>query len=452
VIEKYFRPENSVTAALMPVGKKDQAKDKEPGHAEEAGIPQIEKTILPNGLTLLLREDHSTETVYIRLMTMGGARAEDDSNTGITNLMASAMLKGTTSRSAEEIAYEIESRGGSINSFSGHNSFVFELDMLSRDVDIGMEILTDVIANPSFKEEIVEREKEAALASIKRVDDEIFSASMKFFRKNMFKGHPYSFLRQGEAKVVQSITPAQLKKFHSESAVASRMVLSVFGDIETERILQTVKSDFGQISRGEKLAPVPLTFPSRMEPDKASKPMNKEQLAIFIGFPGRRVSSPDRYTLEILSSFLNSQGGKLFQTLRDERGLAYAVGAFNILGVDPGSFVLYIMTDPGKKEKAISGMFEVIDDLLRNGLDEEELERTKIEVMGNHAIGLQTNGDVATEASFDELYGLGYNSYSEVDSKIKAVTAENLRRVASDIFDLNRYVLITVGNLGTETE
>lgn len=450
VVEKYFRSENSVIAALMPARGDTPAKGITDEQEKEGTIPQIEKVVLPNGLTLLLREDHGAETIAIRLIVMGGARTENESNTGVTNLMSKAMLKGTATRSAEEIAWAIESRGGSIQSFSGYNSFGFELDMLSRDVEIGMGILGDIVANPSFLQEEVERERTAALASIKSVDDEIFPSSMRLFRRTMFEGHPYSFLVQGEADVLQTIMPEHLKRFHSEAAMASRMVLSVFGDIERSEVLESVKRNFGQLRKGTTLPAGQSSRPVSAEPRKASKPMNKEQLAILVGFPGVTVGDPDRYSLDVIASFLNSQGGKLFQTLRDERGLAYSVGAFNLLGLDPGAFVLYIVTEPGKSEEAIDGMFEVIGDLRQNGLDNEELARTKVEVMGNHAIGLQTNGQIATEVSFDELYGLDYNRYREYDSKIRAITAEDIRRVASDIFDLSRYTLVSVGNLGPE--
>ena len=450
VVKKYFKPENSVVATLTPVGKKAATEGKNGAREEAKKASEIEKVVLPNGLTVLLREDHSAETVAIRLHVLGGARAENESNTGITNLMSKVMLKGTTTRSAEEIARAIESRGGSIGMFSGHNSFGFEVDMLSRDVAAGLSILGDVVANPIFSKEDVDREKTAALAGIKRVDDEIFSSSMKLFRQTMFEGHPYSFLAQGEAETVQSLEPEHLREFHAGATAASRMVLSIFGDINKAEVLEIVKRDFGRLRRGEELGVVAPHGSSAGRRKEASKSMNKEQLAILIGFPGVSVEDPDRYPLEVLTSFLNSQGGKLFHTLRDERGLAYSVGAFNILGVDPGAFVLYIMTDPDRREEAADGMFEVIGDLREKGLDEEELERTKIEVMGKHAIGSQTNGQLATEVSFDVLYGLGHDKYKEYDSKIRAVTAEDIRRVASSVFDMSRYTIVSVGNLGTE--
>ncbi len=450
VIEKYFRSENSVITTLMPLGKKTPTGEEPEGTGVKAETAQIEKIVLPNGLTLVLREDHGSETVAIRLHALGGARAEDESNTGITNLMTSAMLKGTATRSAQEIAWAIESRGGGIGSFSGHNSFGFEVDMLSRDLETGLEILADVVANPAFAEEEVERERTAALASIKKVDDEIFSASTRLFRRTMFEGHPYSFQAQGEAEVVNALTPENLREFHSEATAASRMVLSVFGDIDRSETAELVKRYFGGLERGAELSVGGWPGPSGEGLKKASKRMNKEQLAILVGFPGVDVADSDRYTLEILSSFLNSQGGRLFQVLRDERGLAYMVGAFNILGVDPGAFVFYIVTDPGKREEAESGMLEVIRELREKGLTGEELQRTKVEVMGKHAISSQTNGQLATAVTFDELYGLGYNNHREYDSKIRAVTEDDVMRVASEVFDLGGYVVVNVGNIGAE--
>ena len=449
VMEKYFRPENVVTATLMPAGQKTVVEEEAQGETPKTASV-VEKTTLPNGLTLLMREDHGTETASVKLFVLGGARAETRANTGIANLMNRVMLKGTKERSAEEIAREIESRGGSIGSFSGYNSMGFEVDMLSRDLKIGIDVLADVVANPSFPDAEVEREKTAALAAIKTVDDQIFASSMKLFRETMFKGHPYSFLVKGDAEAVQSITPQELRSFHFEAVVGSRIVLSVFGDIDKSEVLKNVKKKFGGLDAGREFSGGGKTDPFEEALGQAFKPMKKEQLAILIGFPGVNVADPARYPLEVLSNFLNSQGGKLFQTLRDERGLAYSVGAFNILGVEPGAFVLYIMTDPEKAEEAIGGMFEVMTDLRESGLDEGELGRTKVEVTGKHAIEMQTNAQIATQVSFDELYGLGHNEYMEYDARINAVASEDIRRIAMDIFDFNRYTLIAVGDLGSE--
>jgi zinc protease len=446
VVSEYFKPENSVIAMLTPAGKEISGKTESGEKSEQALVRGIEKLSLPNGLTLLLREDHSVQTVALRLSILGGARAEDKNNTGITSLMSKAMLKGTTTRTAEQIASEIESKGGSIDSFAGYNSFGFDVSMLSRDIETGIDVLSDVVANPSFPAGEVGREKTAALANIKSVDDDIFPASVKLFRQTMFDGHPYSFQVEGEADVVKLLTPDDLKRFYSQSVAASRMALAVFGDVDKPKVIDLVQKSLGRLESGDTLAVegTPIPLPETIK--KAHKFMNKEQSAILIGFPGITVNNPDRYALDVLSSFLNSQGGRLFQVLRDERGLAYSVGAFDILGVDPGAFVFYIFTIPEKRAEAAEGLLEVIRDVSENGLTDQELERTKVEVMGKHAIDLQTNNQIASEASFDELYGLGYNNYERYDSKIRSLTVDDIRRVASQIFNLNRYAIIDIGN------
>jgi len=448
VINKYFRPENVAITTLVPRGTMAVSKGEgvlEEGRAENDAA--IKKYTLANGLTVLLKEDHSTETVAIRLHALGGALSETKANTGITKLVSDVMLKGTTTRSAEDIAWEIESRGGTIGAFSGYNSFGFNVTMLSRDVEVGLEILADVLANPAFSEEEVERERTAALASIKKIEDNIDSSAMKFFRETMFAGHPYGFQPKGTVESVQSLTPEKLKEFYSRVLGASRMVLSVFGDIDKNKVEGIIERDFAQLKSGGNLKLAGPPDFAAGGPKKASKFMDKEQLAIIIGFPGLDVTDPDRYTVDILNAFLGSQGGKLFQTLRDERGLGYSVGAFNILGIDPGAFVLYIFTEPEKREEAIAGMFEVIKDLRENGISAEELQRTKTEVMGQHAIGNQTNGELATEVAFDELYGLGYANYEQYDAKTRAVTREDVKRVASKLFDLDNYTIVTVGKV-----
>jgi zinc protease len=447
VIDKYFRSENAAIMTLVPRGKKSAAKAESERDEAHAGAEDIETFTLANGLTVLLREDHSAETVAIRLHALGGARSETEANMGITSLMSEVMLKGTSTRSAEDIAWTIESRGGRINAFSGHNSYGFNVSMLSRDVEVGLEILADILANPAFSEEDVERERTAAVAAIKEIEDDIFSSSMKLFRETMFDGHPYSFQPRGDAGVVEALTADDLREFYSRVSGASRMVLAIFGDIDKSEVEEIVEKNFGPLEKGGQLKLAGPPDMSADEPKEASKVMNKEQLAIIVGFPGIDVADPDRYPIEILGNFLNSQGGKLFQTLRDERGLAYSVGAFTILGVDPGAFVLYIFTEPDKREEAVSGVFEVIGELREHGLNAEELERTKTEVMGQKAIRTQTNGKLATEVAFDELYGLGFSNHKQYDARIRSVTEEDIRRVAAELFDLDGYTIVTVGAL-----
>ncbi|GAB4335838.1 MAG: pitrilysin family protein [Candidatus Abyssubacteria bacterium] len=446
VVKTYFRNDASVVATLMP-GQTTPAPSEPQRQPEQATETRIQKEVLANGLTLLMRENHDNQSVAVRLVVLGGARAETPSTTGITNLMSEAMLKGTATRTAEQIASTIESRGGTIEAFSGYNSFGFELDLLSGDLETGLAVLGDIVANPSFPPEHVEREKTAAIANIKSVNDEIFPSAMKLFRETMFAQHPYSFLVEGNTEVVKSLTPEDLRRYHSESVAASRMVLSVFGDIDPSRTLDLVRTSFGQLKRGEPFSADTEAdpFPDRVR--QASKRMDKEQLAILVGFRGASVTDPDRYPLELVATSLNSQGGKLFTVLRDERGLAYSVGAFNILGVEPGAFVMYIVTVPEKREEAVAGMFEVIRDLRENGIGEQELERTKIEALGTHAISLQTNGQIAMEASFDELYGLGHDAYRRYDEKIRSLTPEDIRLVAEKVLDPERYAIVFVGNV-----
>jgi zinc protease len=361
--------------------------------------------------------------------------------------MSETMLKGTTTRTAEQIASAIESRGGSIEAFSGYNSFGFELDMLSRDLEAGLAVLGDIVANPSFPPEHVEREKTAAIAKIKSVNDDIFPSSIKLFRETMFANHPYGFLVEGNPEVVQSVTPEELNRYHSEAVAASRMVLSIFGDIDKSSALEFARTHFGGLKKGEPFSPNTGGDPFPDSVRQASKRMNKEQLAILVGFRGATVADPDRYPLEIIATSLNSQGGKLFTVLRDERGLAYSVGAFNIMGVEPGAFVVYVVTVPEKRDEAVAGMFEIIRDLRERGIEESDLERTKTEAVGTHAIGLQTNGQIATEASFDELYGMGFDNYRRYDERVRSITPDDIRRVAANVFDLERYAIVFVGNV-----
>jgi zinc protease len=166
---------------------------------------------------------------------------------------------------------------------------------------------------------------------------------------------------------------------------------------------------------------------------------------MVLGFPGTTFSAPDRYAVEVLNAVLAGQGGRLFENLRDDGGLAYSVTSFAGLGLDYGSFAFYIACAPEKKDRALKGLWREIYRVIEEPVPEEELERAKNWVAGNYRIGLQTHGAQALDMALNELYGLGFNFASRYVQEIGSVDGTRVREVARKFLDPQQYVLVRVG-------
>ncbi|GAH73796.1 unnamed protein product, partial [marine sediment metagenome] len=258
--------------------------------------------------------------------------------------------------------------------------------------------------------------------------------------------HPFRFQRIGSAQSIARITRADLIKYYNEFYVPNNMVLAVYGDVKVSEVVKKLEQAFSNFEP----RPLPLIqVPQELEATQiraATKYMEKKQAIIMIGFQGIDIKSEDRYTFEVMTSILSGGGSRLFQSLRDELGLAYSVGSFSFIGLeDPGAYVFYIATAPEKIEIASDGLLEEIKKLIIQEVSEEELNRAKKDLIGAETIRLETNQALAFQCSLDELYGLDYQNFKRYASDINQVTKEDIRKVATKYFDLGSYTMVVVG-------
>src|SRR5258706_2687149 len=228
VAREYLHPENRTLYALLPEG----ATPKSFEHAEAYTETPIQKFEFPNGLRLLIKENHRLPFVELRAVCKGGVLAEEAGNNGGTLLMSRLLMQGTTTRSAVQIATEIESLGGSIDTYGGNNSFGENVEVLSGDFSTGLDLLADVLLNPIFPEEAFEREREIQLGNIKAQRDELLHSASRLMRRELFGNSGYGLHSLGDESSVQSLSIAQMRQFHQQLAVPANCVLAIFGDID----------------------------------------------------------------------------------------------------------------------------------------------------------------------------------------------------------------------------
>ncbi len=422
---EYLTPENSTLYALLPTG----ATPKPPIESETSQDHGVQKFELANGLRLLVKEDHRLPFVEFRAVFQGGVLAETPDNNGVTQLTGKLLLKGTARRSAEDIAREIESVGGSIDSYGGNNSFGVNAEVLSGDFATGLDILADVLLNPTFPAPALERERKVQLAGIRAQKDHLLQSAALAMRRALFGERGYGLDALGTEASLQKLQVADAIAFHDKFTRPNNCVLAIYGDINTDQLRAAVEEAFG----AWKSAASPTldlglgTLDSRK---RVTETRDKKQAVLVIGYRGMTLRDADRYALDLVQEACSDLGSRLFLRVREKLGLAYYVGAQNVLGLAPGYFAFYAGTEP---EKAALVEAELLSEaeLLRNeGLTAEELKRATAKVIGQRKIARQDLGSFAMTTALNELYGLGYAYTDKEDALYEAVTLEQVKAVA----------------------
>ncbi len=441
VAVQYLTPENSSLYALLPNG----TAPKQAALVEGSLDNPIKKFELANGLRLLLKEDHRLPFVELRAVFNGGVMVESIDNNGITQLMGRLLLKGTTSRSAEEIAREIESIGGSIDSYGGNNSFGVNAEVLSNDFSTGLNLLADVLLNPTFPAPSLAREREVQLAGIRSQRDHLLQSASKAMRRSLFGETGYGLDALGSESSVQKIRFEDLTRFHALYAVPDNCVLAIYGDVAPAAVKSAVQQAFARWQARPGAAPNPLPVNGSLDSvRRVSETRDKKQAVIVVGYRGTTVHDLDRYPLELLQEACSDLGSRLFMRVREKLGLAYYVGAQNFLGMAPGYFAFYAGTMPEKAGLVEKELLSEAELLRLEGLTEAELKRAKAKVIGQRKIARQDLGGFAMTTALDELYGLGYAHTDSEDALYEGVTLDQIKAVARKYLKPDALVIATV--------
>jgi zinc protease len=440
VATQYLSDENLTIVSLNPKGTRTGKAETPPPLA--AG--EIQKIELSNGLRLLVREDPRLPLVAITVVFRGGLLAETRDNNGVTRLMAKTLLKGTRTRSAEQIAETIEAVGGSISSEAGNNSFSVSLDVTAPDLNLGAELLADLVLNATLPEGAIAREKEVQIAGITEEEEQVTVVARNLLREALFREHPFALRGKGSVQSVTNLTRDDLIAFRDRFLVARNGVISVFGNVKVAEVKEIFENALAAMRTGELALVNPPQPPSLSRPTNVESLKDKAQGVIMVGYHGVDIFSPDRYALELIDEASSDLGSRFFVRIREQMGLAYYVGAGQMQGLVPGLFLFYLGTDPAKIEPVKTALLDEINTLAADGLTEEELSRAKKKLIGQQQIANQSNDTFGYMAALDELYGLGFDHHKELERQVDAVEVDDVKRVAAKYFQQQPYVLATV--------
>jgi zinc protease len=426
------------TRPLIPPGVQRQARTR------SAEVSAVQVHALPGGATLLVREEHAVPLLALRGVFVAGTRAETDADNGVTSLVARLLTKGTLSRTAEEVAQEADALSGSLGGAAGRNSISLQGEFLSRHLEQAFALFADCLLCPAFAEEEVAREKHLQLQDILAKEDRPTSLAFDLFARTLYQSHPYRLPVSGERASVEQLDALAVRAYHTRFLQPGGLTLAVIGDVRAEEVVRLAEAAFGK----GKGAPGPLKVaqePPLLAQRRSHRTLARAQANVVLGFPGLRVDEGDRHALNVLTTVLSGQGGRLFVELRDKRSMAYSVSCMSVEGVDPGHVVVYIGTSPDKREAALAGIEVELSRVVQKPVTPAELDRARAHLIGSHEIGLQRNSARAALLALDSAYGLSLENFLHFAERVRAVTAEDVQQVAARLLRLEHSALAVVG-------
>lgn len=414
--------------------------------AAAAGRPDFTETRLPNGARLLLQPDRRLPNLHLRLLMQGGPLFETPGRRGSTGLLATMLTKDTRRRSAAAVAQRIEEVGGSFFPFSGNNSLGLVAEVLPPDFDRALEILADAVLAPAFKPAAFALERDAQVAALLQDDDDVVQLTRKRGRARFFGGHPLALDAQGDAAGLKALTPAELKALHRRLCVGPNVVLAVAGDFDPAKLAPKLRAFLQRIPAGKPLAfpppPAPENLPAACGAWVEQEP--REQAVVMQAFAGPTVHSADFYVGEVADEIFSGMASRLFERVREEKGLAYFVRSGRVTGLDAGMFYFFAGTQPGKENEVLAEIDAEVARMRAGEIEPVELARCHARLKAARRQSLQTNSARAMQAGLNALQGQPVNDWKNYDGRIEAVTIADLAAFAARHFDVARRMQLVV--------
>jgi zinc protease len=409
---------------------------------EEAGVSVFRTA---QGIPILVRRKVGTPMANIGVYIVGGAVEEEEHEAGLTLLTARAMLKGTTTRSAAQIAEESEMLGGSISASAGGDSFGWSFSVPKARLADAVELLGDVIQRPTIPEDSFETERTVALSNVAMLRDDMYRYPMRLASSVAFAGHPYGRPTMGTEESLRGLSAERAREWHRERVLESSAVIGIVADVDVKEAADLVAREFGALEPKKSPKVGKPRWPKTVK--IAAESRDKSQTAIALAFPGPSRSDDDRFASSLIGTVASGLGGRFFDELRDRQSLAYTVhagGSEKRLG---GMFASYIATSPEKEETARAGLLHEFARLRDEPVTEEELARAREYTLGTHAISQELGASLLAEMLDAWMFG-DLSEITQYDARVRSVTAEQMRDVARRYFDPARRVEGIVRGVG----
>jgi len=393
----------------------------------------IKRQVFDNGLCLLTESMPTVRSISLGVWLTRGSRHEDPEHAGIAHFVEHMLFKGTTSRSAEAIAQEIDSIGGHLDAFTAKECASYYIKVLDEHLPRAVDVLSDLLLNPAFADEDIGREQNVVLEEIKMVEDTPDDLVHEIFTGKFWPKHPLGQPILGTAESVPALNADALRAYFSKTYTAGNLVIAAAGNIDIEGIYQLIGDAFSTLPvDGHRLSSTAPTVDIQLE----VRDKDLEQAHICLGTSGYEQAHPGRYASYVLNTVLGgSMSSRLFQNIREKRGLAYAVSSSLTAYRDVGSLTVYAGCDGGAVSQVIDLVAEELRTMKQSPISDEELQRAKDHLKGSLVLGLESTTSRMSQLARSEMCFGRQIELSETLAAIDRVTQDDVQRVASDLFE-----------------
>jgi len=409
-------------------------------------LRNIQREVLPNGLTILTEQMDHIRSVSMGIWVKSGSRHEDPHVNGISHFVEHMVFKGTTSRSAEDIARQVDSIGGNMDAFTGKETICFNIKVLDEHLPIAVDVLSDMVLHPVFDVKEITRERGVILEEIKMDEDNPDYLVHEIFTQNFFKDHPLGKPILGTKETVRRFDQEATLAYYGSKFAPNNLIVSAAGSVSHHEFVELLRKQFGQLAAGSNgWHDTPPKINSRiiLRNKKAL-----EQVQICVGVPSYRISHEKRYVSYILNTLLGGgMSSRLFQNVREKQGLVYSI--FSELNPfrDTGLLSVYAGTSRESAPKVVQAVVNEFCQLKQNAIAEEELKRAKDQLKGSLMLSLESSTARMSNLARQEMYYDRFFGMDEIIQRIQAVTVEDLLQSANELFQPELIAVTVLGNL-----
>ena len=406
----------------------------------------IEMTTLANGLRVITEAMPHVRSVSVGIWIGSGSRRETAEQNGLSHFIEHMLFKGTTNRSAEEIARSVDSIGGNLDAFTAKELVCFNTKVLDEHLSLAFDVLSDLVLNPSFRPEDLEKEKGVILEEIKMEADSPDYLVHEIFSSNFWKDHPLGKPILGTRETVRRFDSDMVRDYYRSIYAPANMIITAAGNLNHERMVALVRERFESTPGGKPLAAdnVPSTHARIALRNKKAL----EQVHMCLGVPSYPLPHNERFACYVLNTLLGGgMSSRLFQNIRERQGLAYAVFSELSPYRDTGCLSIYAGTSLESARKVVNSILKEFRELKEEPVSAEELRRAKDHLKGSLMLSLESTASRMSNLARQEMYFGHFFTLDELIESIESVSAPDVQRIAQTFFDPKQIALTVLGNL-----
>ncbi|NLI92177.1 MAG: insulinase family protein [Peptococcaceae bacterium] len=408
-----------------------------------------QKHVLSNGVRILTEEIDYVRSVAIGIWVGTGSRNETEGYEGISHFIEHMFFKGTENRTARQLAESLEAVGGQLNAFTTKEFTCYYAKILDEDINLAIDVLSDMFFNSRFDSKEIDKEKNVVIEEIKMYQDTPDELIHDLFSQYVWNDHPLGKPILGVEDTINHLNRDKIKHYLETKYTPDKVVIAVAGKINHDEIIKKL-SIFGDFQRQRQESE---TGEPRGSIIRKAVGKDTEQMHLVIGVPGLGQDDEDMYALHIINNILGGGlSSRLFQEIREQRGLAYSVYSYHSTFVDTGLFAIYAGTSPGKTEEVIQCILKEMNLVKAEGITEEELKRTKAQIKGNLYLGLESVSSRMSRLGKTELSFGRVKTAEEAVEKLEKVTLSDVKRVMERLWLQDKISILTLGQKGFDTD